>query len=290
MKFMEADVDKIQEVMKANVGQAKSYDDWRKALSPVIEQILSALVPTERSPYVLHVDDVQTMMGNVFARVVDWDEKVDPWNFVMPTLCGWLQSLMVASPDARCVLSGTNFFAPLVVNTGSVAETSFLSIDGTFPPDWVMKNLVQKYFQIPPARLDQVRNHVTFLSGNRRAVQHYMVDLKLLLRYKREGDDLSTKELEKVRDSAFKKWSDPVLHALGRKSEGAITAVALITFPEVFGGEKKQGTISFEGDGFSVEVKKVWIGWRPQFECFFACYRCADSSRMCVGIVVLCCK
>jgi hypothetical protein len=45
-------------VIKANVGEAKSYDDWRGALWPVIEQVFSAVVPKGRSPYVLHVDGV----------------------------------------------------------------------------------------------------------------------------------------------------------------------------------------------------------------------------------------
>jgi hypothetical protein len=79
------------------------------------------------------------------------DEKVDPWNFVMPILYVFLHCLMNSNPDVRCVVSGTNFFAPLVVDTGHAYRSSFISMDGTFLPDWVMKNLVQKYFQIPPA-------------------------------------------------------------------------------------------------------------------------------------------
>jgi hypothetical protein len=119
-----------------------------------------------------------------------------------------------------------------------------------------------------------------------------MVDLELLLRDKREDEDLSAEELEKVRSSAFKKWSDPILDALGEKRIGAVTALALITFPEVFevfDGRKKEGEINFDGDGFPVAVKEfglagglsLSVSWRDIV---------VQIPRGCVAIVVLCCK
>ncbi len=80
----------------------------------------------------------------------------------MPTVCTVLHDLMNWHDDLRCVVSGTNFFAPLVVSTGSEAKTEHIEIDGTFPPAWVLKNLVEKYFRIPEKLKSDMMEHVTF--------------------------------------------------------------------------------------------------------------------------------
>lgn len=83
----------------------------------------------------------------------------------MPTLCSVLHALLIARPNLSCVLSGTNFFAPLVVSVGSEAKTRHIPIHGTFPPEWVMTSLVGKYFIVPDGLKNDMLEHVTSLSG-----------------------------------------------------------------------------------------------------------------------------
>ncbi len=176
-------------------------------------------------------------------------------------VCWALQELLVARPHLRCVLTGTNFFALLVVSTGSEAKIAHILMDGTFPPEWVMENLAEKYFDIPEGLRSEMFEHVTFLSGNRRAVQHFFVDLKRIVNQKPEGDELSSSELRKVRVDAHKKWSGPITRALGDGAcSAALMTVAALLFPVVLGGKRElDGSITFSREELPVALRKFGL-------------------------------
>jgi hypothetical protein len=245
VKVLESSPEHEKILAAIRIARAKdvmSYEDWRSALIPPIREIL--LKSLVKGPCVLHIDDIQTLMGTEIVTRKEWNDpkrekKRDPWDLVMPTTCSVLQAELTARPDLWCVLTGTNFFAPLVVSVGSEAKTKHILIDGTFEPQWVMKNLVKKYFNIPDALSIAMLEHVTFLSGNRRAIQHFFVELKRIVERKRDGDELLPSELLAVRVGAFAKWSGPINKALGERASGvAIMAVAALLFPDGLGGQR----------------------------------------------------
>ncbi len=222
-----------------------SYEDWKSVLRPVITKLLRDKLGDAKGLAglrVLHLDEAQTLMGNAIVSRTQWDATCEPWNMVMPTVCAVLQSLLNHDRNLRCVVSGTNFFAPLVLSTGSEAKTAPVALSGTFPPKWVMSNLVNKYFRVPANLSDNMLEHVTFLSGNRRAIQHFLVFLKRAVEGKREGDELFAEELCNARRDAFREWSRPIADALRGTRGVAVLAMAAIVYPEAFSGRRVDGT------------------------------------------------
>ncbi len=122
-----------------------------------------------------------------------------------------------------------------------------------------MKNLVNKYFHIPDNLMEHMKEHVSSLSGNRRAVQHFLVELRNLVKDKRECDSLSLQELLNVRRKAFTLWTDPISSALKKAEISAIPTVALICFPEIYCGQYYNDCIIFPKEKFPVEVMKFGL-------------------------------
>lgn len=169
-----SDSDPIEKCIKEAAAEGKllSYAEWKLRFGSVFEKIFKEHLDglgAGSGERVLHVDDVQTLMrGTVVSRKKTWDPATgDPHDIVLAAACGVLHRLMYNDSRLRCVVTGTNFFAPLALNTGADAKVLFVAIDGTFPPEWVLNCLVHKYFDVPVDLHDAVREHVTFLCGNR---------------------------------------------------------------------------------------------------------------------------
>jgi len=244
------------------VSDSLSYQAWKDKLSKVIKGLLDEKLGSIVGPCVVHIDDAQTLMGTSVVSREQWDAdkaKGDPWDLVMPTVCSVLNSHLNEFHDRRCVVSGTNFFARLVVSAGSEAKTDPIVIDGTFPPEWVMSNLVNKYFRMPNDLKDDMLEHMTFLCGNRRAVQHFLVLLKHAVVDMREGDQFAALDLRKVRNEAFSKWSVPIVRALKSPSSVAVQAVAALVFPEALSGLRKDGCIKFPLGKLPQSVKEFGL-------------------------------
>jgi hypothetical protein len=209
LKFIDRNLDKVHESITSAGSDIRTYEQWKTRLKPVILEPLQRMLSQWGGPCVLHIDDAQTLMGSKVVTRAEWDEMVandnlrDPRDLIMPIACSALHGLLNDNQHLRCVLSGTNFFAPLVASFGSEAKTTPIDIEGTFPPEWVMTTLVNKYFLIPTDLEESMKEHVTFLSANRRAVQHFLQKLKVIVKVKREGDRLSAAELQLARESAF---------------------------------------------------------------------------------------
>lgn len=254
-KYLDVITDEVRRSITSGTREGvQSYEDWKQRLTPLIlNPLLKQLDEVHDEFCVLHIDDAQTLMGKKLVSREQWDEAVakneacDAMDLVMPTACSVFQALLNEHKNLRCVVSGTNFFAPLVVSVGSVAKTTHIPIDGKFPPQWVWENLVVKYFRIPDALNEAMREHIGHLSGNRRAIQHFFEALKVAVMHKRQGDEFSIEELRQVRDDAFSRWSDPILGALGASNRDAvILALAAIMFPEAYDGVRRGETIHFQ--------------------------------------------
>lgn len=245
-----------------DVDRSLTYVEWKDKLSNVISNLLDEKLVSINGPCVVHIDDAQTLMGTSVVSRVQWDDgnkMGDPWDLVMPTLCSVLHSHLSEHPDRHCVVSGTNFFAPLVVSTGSEAKTSHIVIEGTFPPEWAMSNLVNKYFRIPEDLMSEMFEHVTFLCGNRRAIQHFLVQLKLAVSDKQFGDKFSALEMRAVREQAFSLWSGPIRSALKTPCSVAVQAVAALVFPEALSGRREESCIKFPLDKLPQSVTEFGL-------------------------------
>lgn len=260
-KFLEAgSLNLIQKAIASNKGKLHFYEEWKQLLADVIKDILLELLPKTEGGVVLHVDEAQTLMGRKVVARKEWTQGGDPFDLVMPSMCSTLLAMMHDDSNLRCVITGTNFFAPLELNTGSEAKLDFVPLSGTFPSRWVMESLVNKYFLIPDELTEAMEEHVLFLSGNRRAIQHFMCELKVLLDCKSEKDGLSRDELDNARETAFENWCNPIKRALGGARKKAVQAMATIAFPEAFGGSltDKQKLV-FPVKCFPDEVKEYCL-------------------------------
>ena len=272
VKFLEArylDIikEKITELTTANEGERRTatYDKWKMELSSVIRKILMVEIEQqindlEGSKMIfLHVDEIQTMMGSEEVSRDDWSDKQDPCNMMMPSLCSTLVALMEERPNFRCILTGTNFFARLILNPGSEMKPDYVGLDGTFPVRWVMQQLVEKYFNIPMELSEPMRNHIAFLSWNRRAIQHFMFQLKSFLDGKKEGDTLAREDLQSVRNRAFNAWKEPIARALGAGRVAVTMVMSSIIFPEAYDGKKDGDTLVFREKKLPKEVKQFCL-------------------------------
>ncbi len=265
-----AETEPIYKCIKQAAADGKlSYAEWKSRFEVVFHKMFKEELDIKGAVgavgpdvvRVLHVDDAQTLMGRTVVSRETWDPSTgDPFDIVMPAACSVLHQLMNKNSKLRCVMTGTNFFAPLTLSTGSEAKTLFVAIDGTFLPDWVLNCLVHKYFDIPVALHDAVREHVVFLSGNRRAVQHFLVALKSLLAAKRAGDSLTAEELREARDTAFRLWREPVMRALGKATcLPIIQSLAALIFPDAYRGVLAANCIEFPSALFPEGVKQFGL-------------------------------
>lgn len=225
-----------------------TYDDWKEILGKPIQSALHHTLKekgvSKESRAILHVDEIQTLMGSAEVTRESWNGQQDPFSLVMPALCFKLVQVKGVYPNLICVLTGTNFFAKLVVSLGSAVKADYVPLDGTFPVDWVMK-LIKKYFKIPEDLMELLHLHVEFLSWNRRAIQQFLVELKTTCVSKTNGDNLSAKDLEACKDAAFSKWTGLISSALGQGKAICVTAMALILFPEAYDGEIQEKELVF---------------------------------------------
>ena len=244
-------------------GHVFSYEGWKLGLGELIRSILDKELKkmglAKESHAILHIDEIQTVMGSTEITPETWDDEQDPFDMIMPALCSKLVEIMHEYPHLRCVLTGTNFFANLVLSPGSAVKPDFIDLGGTFPAEWVMEALIRKYFCFPEFLMKALLNHVEFLRWNRRAIHHFLVELRVVCRLKKAGDTLSTEELENCRSVAFDKWSGPISKALQDGKASILAAMALIVFPEAYNGTIKTEKFVFPKDSFPTEVSKFCL-------------------------------
>jgi hypothetical protein len=202
---------------------------------------------------VLHIDEAQMLMGQL---VLTRNDPVadDLFEYAMPAVCDLLNHHASQNPWLRVILTGTNFFAPLVLNVGSSMKKEIPHFVGRFEPAFV-DGLLRRYFKLgnAPAVVD--------LCANRRAIEHLLVGLQSRLKNIFEDDRARADDaLEEAAKEAFHKWSEPVRAQLPKSSTVAVTAFAYLLFPE-----SAQGRIGWKQCGeLWLQVVRFPTGSLPQ--------------------------
>jgi hypothetical protein len=233
------------------------YDGWKRIFSELAKEILTPLLEPAKDGglVVLHIDDAQTLMSDKVVTRNDWDAQTgNPWDLVMPSVCSRLSSLADHHDKFRVVISGTNFFGPLMFNGGSQMKAREVTIDGMFSTDFV-NALIDKYFKFDRDVREKVRHDVEFIRANRRATEHYLRLLYQCVSDKRSGDVVTVDEIAGCRNRAERAWSEPIVKSLGRATETAVRTLAVLMFPDTYGGKSSdEGELVFPLDRFPHEV------------------------------------
>lgn len=188
----------------------------------------------------LHFDECQLLMGSEIVtqesfrveRVFGCD-SIHPylWHLVMPTFCDVLDAAVSAHPWLRAALSGTNFFAPLVLHTGSHLKVEAIEQFGVFPVRWVLMEVLDQFFVFEDSAVRQQLQHdLSFLCSNRRAVSYFCSALLQRLELKTHGSVVTVDEIREDAEAAYDKWARPINNALGgAPCVAAIQALAFLT-------------------------------------------------------------
>jgi hypothetical protein len=124
---------------------------------------------------VVHVDEAQVVIGRVLVTrnmmPSKWiDDTAALRSFAFPCLCDSLNVLANKFQNVLVVITGTNAFSSLVLNTGSQLKVQHVALVGRFEVDWVMRELVGPHFgQLSDEIEKAVREQLTSLCANRRA-------------------------------------------------------------------------------------------------------------------------
>lgn len=261
--FKDLQITKLRNYCKEH--KAQRYEEWKLIIQKKVAELMKVLIegtkidPNKR--YVLHLDEAQTLMSKNIVNQANWNVSTDPWDLVMPFVCSWLDSM--ASTLCRVVISGTNFFGPLVFNSGSQMKTEKIPIDGLFPSKFVI-DIIQKRFFLLSKLLPDVEQtmikDVEFLRANRRAVEHYLKEI--------QQDWSKLQKIEKVTvenatcwsRNAFDDWSGPVIRCLGNARKEAVSTLALLLYPDSSRGDLKDDTFYFPLDYFPEDVMNFALG------------------------------
>jgi hypothetical protein len=194
---------------------------------------------------VLHFDEMQLLMG---TNIVSSRDPVssDLFDYAMPAFCDAINAGLTDRNWLKVVLSGTNFFAPLVLNVGSDLKVVPIQLLGRFPEEFV-NNLLNAYFSMDEIRANIRDLHVVSLSANRRAIQHLFNHFKQKLLGCNDKSQIESKFVAAA-NAAYHSWSDPITRALGHSvSRLAVVTMALLSFPEGADGKRSDdgSTITF---------------------------------------------
>jgi hypothetical protein len=228
----------------AHGGRADSYDDAKAIFTDVCTTYINECVAAASQKvvvgvaetYLLHFDEVQLLMGSNLVSKCDAAMSTNLYDYVMPAFCDAMQVALDADSFLKIVLSGTNGFAPLVLNTGSQLKTEYIKLLGRFPEQFLSTLLVE-YFDISVGDADYFLEQARPLRANRRAVQHLLHHFSTLL--VGVSDAARVHELINTAVSnAYTSWSSPIARALGSTmSSAALATMALLSHPEGAGGE-----------------------------------------------------
>jgi hypothetical protein len=222
--------------------QVSDYDAAKDLFSDTCENFIKAQLETDREEeqtLVLHIDEGQLLMG---TDVVTREDPLSSnlYNYVMPAFCDAINCVASTRPWLKVVVTGTNFFAPFVLNPGSQLKVESPGRLEVFTSAFV-QHVVDEHFDINAA--DFVVQ-LAEVSANRRAVEHFLKHLKLELQGKDDPKCVAAAVTRAV-DSASAEWSGPIRAALGdNASEWAIRTLAVLLHPESVGG-----TTGWKGDG-----------------------------------------
>jgi hypothetical protein len=190
--ILEGKLDKISKRYKSEF-PAADYREVRSWLLPAAQQYLQNIVAKNKGIKVLHLDEVQCVMGNHIFNSWDYEKMKENAkkggkplvmrDFYMPTLCYALEAFASDDSYPQVVMTGTHFFSPGWFNPGPAWKLNQCRLHGKFPEKWVMDELVDKYFDLVslqrhPVYGEKLRDVIRDISENRRVVQFFLASLK----------------------------------------------------------------------------------------------------------------
>lgn len=257
---LEMEFDKITQQYK-NKFPTADYDKVRSWLLPTAQQYLQKIVVGNEGIKVLHLDEVQCIMGHHIFNSGDYEEVKEKAkkdgkpllmrDFYMPTLCCALAAFASNAANPQVVMTGTNFFSPVRFNPGSALKPNQCQLHGKFPENWVMNELVDKYFDLlslqgHPVHGDKFRDVIRDISDNRRVVQFFLAFLQEELVGRDDQKIEADRLMELVTLSSLQAVAKWAMCCAGFEiSQSCAAALGFCLYPEGLGGVRERGGAGF---------------------------------------------
>lgn len=168
----------------------KSYHQCKNTFQHEINAFIAG-VEADIDPLrtaVVHLDEAQVLMGEDLITRGVFDSmsilersKLPMLLFAFSMLRDGLNDLMLRWPSVYIVISGTNAFSGLVLNTGSELKVERITLIGRFRVDWLLCEIIDKYFNISLGDMQQVVLVLDHVSASRRCCWFFICALFRIL-------------------------------------------------------------------------------------------------------------
>jgi hypothetical protein len=205
----------------------------------------------EKRLTVVHIDEAQVLMDQwLITResclTEDWTKSRGALrSFLFPQFCDALNGLLGRHENVRVVISGTNAFSGITLNSGSQLKVKHLQLVGRFPVEWVLETLVV-HLKIPGDLIPTMKEVLGLLCMNRRACWYF---LRNIWRHCDVGSPLTATVLEELAKEAVGEWCKSPRQSLRNARASVIRAWSLLQMPQSYSGKaseiqtKKLGTV-----------------------------------------------
>jgi hypothetical protein len=216
------------------------YDDAKTLFAETCKTFLETKVAVllrdhKTATIALHIDEAQLLMGTTLVDRKNTTLSTNLYDYAMPAFCDAINLISSTRPKLKVFLTGTNFFTPLVLNTGSHLKTVDVQLVGNLPIEFV-NQVLDEHFRLGLLSPRLRATHLLDLSANRRAVEHLLSRLDLHLATVEENKGVEASFVLAAAE-AYQDWSKPIVRSLSsRASFAAVSTLALLTFPESVGG------------------------------------------------------
>jgi hypothetical protein len=238
----------------SKVNPADSYDGCitlcSNLLAGVFDSLISPLVSSawaavkaKSRRIVIHVDDIQGLMtGRAVTRFDEVRGQLRDYAFI--AFCYKIdEAFGVFGDSIRVVMSGTNFYAEVCLNVGSLLKSTRKPVDGVFPVAWLSAVVVYPYFsrycQFQLSDYEAEIHDVLFdVSYNRRCTHRALLELQGFLQDKQE---VAWKDFRRFLSAsvehAYLWWAGKLATCLGTGiSNAAAKTLSFLLFPDQYGG------------------------------------------------------
>lgn len=298
-KFEEIDKTEINGLlMGASVAGGMSYDEcmvicksrvekkFNSCFTPILESAAAAFCNgDENTRFVVHFDEAQVLMSSNVVHREDVMVSQVLYDYVFLTFCNMVaSSISGADSRIRVIISGTNFFAPLCLNVGSQLKHVNVGISGTFPLEWLFKEVIVPQFQhyvFEDLKLHEAEicERLYDVSFNRRVSHNTLFFMQTYLAQKGRVEAIEFLRLITSKaDEAYQVWRKNITKFLrgGVCCVAVAQALALLLFPSQHGGVMVGDMMQFPrqyiseqiiacalGGAFYCEIDDNYVCFRP---------------------------
>ena len=180
------------------------------------EDVIRRAAKFTDAPLVVFLDEIQLCLSNKKVDTEDAIEKSDWRSCILPAIGNVMMALLEEVPRLSFFMSGTNCFAPLVLNMGSHLKYNFISLNGVFPFA-VLEEKLREHFYLTCGSEKSEKNSVAqeslrvaaeFVRHNRRVTELFLRNLCLNLEANRGKltDEKIAKRITMASEDAYSKW------------------------------------------------------------------------------------